>query len=116
MTLIRNELISNGVVTDVTRTSQPMTQHWSDTWGFNGRVQQPDDLKTDFTYFASDEGFVRTLGLKLVSGRDMNTHIYPTDSNAMLLNESSRENDALERSDRRDSQVDGSSLACGGCG
>ncbi len=85
--LIRNELFNNGVITDVTRTSQPMTQHWSDTWGLEWPGSTAADLKTDFTYFSSDEGFVRTLGLKLVSGRDMNAHIYPTDSTGMLLNE-----------------------------
>jgi putative ABC transport system permease protein len=85
--LIRNELLSNGIITDVTRTSQPMTQHWSDTWGFEWPGSTPDDQKTDFTYFASDEGFVRTLGLKLIAGRDMNIHMYPTDSLAMLMNE-----------------------------
>jgi putative ABC transport system permease protein len=85
--LIRNELFNNGVITDITRTSQPMTQHWSDTWGFEWPGSTPADQKTDFTYFASDAGFVRTLGLKLISGRDMDTHIYPTDSMAMLLNE-----------------------------
>jgi putative ABC transport system permease protein len=85
--MIRNELISNGVVTDVTRTSEPMTEHWSDTWGFEWPGSTPNDLKTDFNYFASDEGFVHTLGLKLVTGRDINTRVYLTDSNAMLLNE-----------------------------
>ena len=32
--MIRNELINNRVATDITRTSQPMTRHWSDSWGF----------------------------------------------------------------------------------
>ncbi|HEY4965247.1 MAG TPA: ABC transporter permease [Puia sp.] len=85
--LIRNELFNSGVIKDVTRTSQPMTQHWADSWGFEWPGSTKDDQKTDFIYFSSDEGFVRTLGLKLVSGRDMNTRVYPTDSTAMLMNE-----------------------------
>jgi len=85
--LIRDELISKGVVTEVTRTSQPMTEHWSDTWGFEWPGSTPNDLKTDFNYFASDVGFVKTLGLQLIAGRDINTQTYLTDSNAMLLNE-----------------------------
>ena len=64
-----------------------MTEHWSDTWGFEWPGSTPNDLKTDFNYFASDEGFVHTLGLKLMAGRDINTQTYQTDSNAMLLNE-----------------------------
>jgi putative ABC transport system permease protein len=85
--MIRSELIRNGAVTEVTRTSQPMTEHWSDTWGFEWPGSTTKDLETDFNYFASDEGFVHTLGLKLISGRDINTRVYQTDSNAMLLNE-----------------------------
>ncbi len=85
--LIRNDLFNKRVITDITRTSQPMTQHWSDTWGFEWPGSTSEDQKTDFTYFASDEGFARTLGVKLVAGRDMNISIYPTDSTAMLLNE-----------------------------
>ncbi len=85
--MIRDELISKGVVTGVTRTSQPMTEHWSDTWGFQWPGSTANDLKTDFNYFASDVGFVNTLGLKLIAGRDINTQIYLTDSNAILLNE-----------------------------
>ena len=64
-----------------------MTEHWSDTWGFEWPGSTANDLKTDFNYFASDVGFVQTLGLKLIAGRDINTQIYLTDSNAMLLNE-----------------------------
>ena len=86
-TMIRDELISKGVVTAVTRTSQPMTEHWSDTWGFQWPGSTANDLKTDFNYFASDEGFVSTLGLKIITGRDISTKTYRTDSNAMLLNE-----------------------------
>ena len=64
-----------------------MTRHWSDTWGFQWPGSTANDQKTDFNYFASDNEFVRTLGLKLIAGRDINTQTYPTDSNAMLLNE-----------------------------
>jgi putative ABC transport system permease protein len=85
--LIRNELIRNGVATEITRTSQPMTRHWSDSWGFQWTGSNANDQKTDFNFFASDEKFVETMGLTLTAGRDINVSSYPTDSNAMLLNE-----------------------------
>ncbi len=85
--MIRNELINNRVATDITRTSQPMTRHWSDSWGFQWSGSNADDQKTDFNFFGSDNQFVETMGLKLIAGRDINTISYPTDSNAMLLNE-----------------------------
>ncbi len=86
-TMIRNELINNRVATDITRTSQPMTRHWSDSWGFQWTGSNADDQKTDFIFFASDNQFVETMGLKMIAGRDINTISYPTDSNAMLLND-----------------------------
>ena len=86
--LIRSELIDQGIATNVTRTSQPMTRHWSDSWGFQWTGSNPEDQKTDFNVFASDEKFVETMGLKLITGRDLNITHYPTDSNAVLLNES----------------------------
>jgi ABC-type antimicrobial peptide transport system permease subunit len=86
-TMIRNELISSGVATDVTRTSQPMTRHWSDSWGFQWAGSNSEDQKTAFIFFASDNKFVETMGLKLIAGRDINTLAFLTDSNAMLLNE-----------------------------
>jgi putative ABC transport system permease protein len=85
--MIRNDLIRSGVATNVTRTSQPMTRHWADSWGFQWTGSNAEDLKTDFIFFASDNKFTETMGLKLIEGRDVNTLTYPTDSNAMLLNE-----------------------------
>src|SRR5690349_3933923 len=41
--LIRNELIQSGVATHVTRTSQPMTRHWSDSWGFQWTGSNAND-------------------------------------------------------------------------
>jgi ABC-type antimicrobial peptide transport system permease subunit len=85
--LIRNELLSKGIAVSVTRTSGPMTRHWSDTWGFQWPGSTEADLKTDFIYFSTDEQFVQTMGLKLVAGRDIDSRKYLTDSNAILLNE-----------------------------
>ena len=85
--MIRDELINDRVATDITRTSQPMTRHWSDSWGFQWSGSNAEDQKTDFIFFASDNKFVETMGLKLIAGRDINTISFPTDSNAMLLNE-----------------------------
>lgn len=84
---IKNELISSGVATSVTKTSAPLTQGWSDSWGFEWAGKDPDD-KTDFDRYCADEGIVKTAGFKLVKGRDFNLSQFPTDSNAMIINES----------------------------
>jgi putative ABC transport system permease protein len=86
--LVKNELLSSGAATSVSRTSAPITQGWSDTWGIEWVGKAPDD-KTDFDRFATDEDLGATVGLQFVKGRDFNLKQYLTDSTAMILNESS---------------------------
>jgi putative ABC transport system permease protein len=80
-------LFNAGLVTSVTRTSAPLTKRFSDTWGIRWPGKAAND-KTDFDRYSEDEDLVRTAGLKLIKGRDMDPESYPTDSTAMLLNES----------------------------
>lgn len=85
--LVKNELLSSGVAVSVSKTSSPITQGWSDSWGFEWAGKDPND-KTDFDRFAADEGLVKTAGLQLVQGRDFDLKEFPTDSSAMIINES----------------------------
>ena len=85
--LIKNELISSGAASSVTKTSAPLTQAWSDSWGFEWQGKDPND-KTDFDRYSADDNFLKTTGLQLVRGRDMDLNKYITDSTAMILNES----------------------------
>jgi ABC-type antimicrobial peptide transport system permease subunit len=85
--LIKNELLSSGIATSVTKTSAPLTEGWSNTWGISWKGKQPDD-RTLFDRFCADQKFVTTAGLELVKGRDFDLAAYPSDSSAVLLNES----------------------------
>ena len=85
--LVKNELLTSGAAVSVTRTSSPLTEGWSDSWGFEWEGKAADD-KTDFDRFSEDEGLVRTAGLTILKGRDMDLASYPTDSLAIVLNES----------------------------
>jgi len=85
--LIKNKLLNSGAAISVTRTSSPFTEGWSDSWGFEWEGKAADD-KTDFDRFSEDEGLVKTAGLTIVKGRDMDLASYPTDSLAIVLNES----------------------------
>ena len=85
--LIRHELLSSGAATSVCRTSSPLTESFSDTWGFEWQGKDPND-KTDFNRFCTDDGLVKTAGLQLVKGRDFDLTQYLTDSTALMLNES----------------------------
>ncbi len=86
--LIRNELISNGAAVSVTKSMSPITQRYSDGWGWSWPGATEDDKKTDFVRMASDVDFVKTMGVQIVQGRDIDVYKYPTDSMAMMLNES----------------------------
>jgi putative ABC transport system permease protein len=83
--LIKNDLISSGAASSVTKTSAPLTQAWSDSWGFEWEGKDPND-KTDFDRYSADEDFLKTTGLQLVRGRDLDLKKFNTDSTAMILN------------------------------
>ncbi|WP_121355030.1 ABC transporter permease [Flavisolibacter nicotianae] len=85
--LVKTELLSSGIATSVTKTSAPLTQGWSDSWGFQWEGKDPND-KTDFDRFCSDEGLAKTAGLQFVAGRDFNLQQFPTDSTGIIINES----------------------------
>lgn len=85
--LIRNELLSTGVASSITKTSAPITQSWSDGWGQEWEGKDPND-KTDFFRYNQEGGLGVTAGLQFITGRDFDLKKYPTDSNAMIINES----------------------------
>jgi putative ABC transport system permease protein len=85
--LVKNELLSSGIASSVTKTSAPLTQGWSDSWGFQWEGKDPAD-KTDFDRFCADEGLAKTAGLQFVAGRDFNLQQFPTDSTGIIINES----------------------------
>jgi putative ABC transport system permease protein len=84
---IRNALLRSGAVTDVARTSCPITEVWSsdDTYEWEGKDK---NIRTFCIKSTTDQNFVKTMGLHLTAGRDIDTERYPTDSTAVLLNES----------------------------
>lgn len=84
---IRNELLNSGVAEYVNHSANPITQRWSDSWGFQWKGSTKADEKIDFVRLGSDVDFTKTMGVKLVAGRDIDIYEYPTDSTAILLNE-----------------------------
>jgi putative ABC transport system permease protein len=85
--LIKHDLISSGAAIAVTKSMSPITQRYSDGWGMSWPGSTQQDSKTDFIMMASDADFVKTMGVKLVQGRDIDSKNYVSDSTAMLLNE-----------------------------
>jgi len=85
--LIKNELLNTGAATAVTKSMSPITQRYSDGWGWTWEGSTEADKKTDFVRMASDADFIKTMGAKLIAGRDIDIKNYPGDSTSMLLNE-----------------------------
>jgi putative ABC transport system permease protein len=85
--LIKQELLSSGIATSVTKTSAPLTEGWSNTWGITWPGKDPND-KTIFDRYVADDGIVKTAGMQLVMGRDFDLDQFTTDSTAVIINES----------------------------
>jgi len=84
---IKEELIGSGAATSVTKLFSPITRIWGSVDGVSWPGSTEADKKVNFAQFESDADFVRTTGTRLVQGRDIDLKAYPTDSTAVLLNE-----------------------------
>lgn len=85
--VIKQELLSKGIATSVTKTLSPISEIKSDRWGFSWEGSSENDKKQDFIYLSSDADFLKSSGVKLVEGRDIDIYNYKSDSTALLLNE-----------------------------
>jgi putative ABC transport system permease protein len=85
--LIKQELLSNGTAVSVSKTSAPLTEGWSNTWGMEWSGKDVND-KTIFNRYCADEDIAKTAGFTILEGRDLDLKDYPSDSLACLLNES----------------------------
>jgi putative ABC transport system permease protein len=93
---IRQALVEKGAAVAVTKSMSPITQQWSDSWGFSWPGSTEEDKKLDFGRFSSDADFTKAIGTSLVAGRDIDIYTYPSDSNAILLNETAVKKMRLE--------------------
>jgi putative ABC transport system permease protein len=81
--VIKQELNKTGYVSAVTRTSSPVTAIWWKTGGpdYEGKRQ---DASIIFSALATDVDFTRTMGIKVLEGKDFTGA--PVDSSSMMLN------------------------------
>jgi len=84
--VIKQELLSTGIATSVTKTMAPITERGSNTWGLTWE-NKPSDFDETIALSSADANLVKTAGLQLLAGRDLNIENYPSDSFAVLLNE-----------------------------
>ncbi|MES1217170.1 MAG: ABC transporter permease [Bacteroidota bacterium] len=85
--LIKQELINSGIASSVTKTMISITQNGAHTWGLRWANEIPKDTNTTITLFSADADFVKTAGLTLLDGRDIDINKYSVDSFSVILNE-----------------------------
>jgi ABC-type antimicrobial peptide transport system permease subunit len=84
--LIKQDLLNEGIASSVTKTMSAITQRGANSWGFDWEGK-PSDFSETIALFSADAGLVKTAGLQLTAGRDIDIQRYPADSFAVLLNE-----------------------------
>jgi ABC-type antimicrobial peptide transport system permease subunit len=84
--LIKQALLNEGIASSVTKTMTTITQRGTNTWGLSWQGKHQDDDEA-LALFSADADLVKTAGLRLVAGRDIDIGNYSTDSFAVLLNE-----------------------------
>ena len=86
--LLRNDLLNSGTAISISKTSAPLTEGWSNTWGYQWEGKDPN-AKIIIDRFCSDGNLVKTAGMKIIQGRDIDIKNYVSDSTACVINESS---------------------------
>jgi ABC-type antimicrobial peptide transport system permease subunit len=85
--LIRQELLQSGVAVAVSQNLQNMSDGSGRSWGYRWPGEPARDTIIGLNFYSTDADLVRTMGMHLLAGRDINVYEHPTDSLAMLLNE-----------------------------
>ena len=85
---IKNNLLTSGIITDVTRTSSPITEIWWNT-GAPDYDGKPANAQIIMGGLATDVDFAKTMDVKILQGHDFTGT--PGDSNSMMLNKAAVE-------------------------
>lgn len=83
--LMREEFINSGAVIEMSTSSAPTTQIWSNRSGFDWEGK-PEGFQEDLAWTEVSPEYAKSLNLKIIEGRDFSRE-YASDSTAVLLNE-----------------------------
>ncbi|MEQ8424963.1 MAG: FtsX-like permease family protein, partial [Cyclobacteriaceae bacterium] len=85
---IKQELLRSGVVESVTRSNSPITNIWSNN--FLDWPGKPEDLQVIFATVATEYDFTKTMGIKMLQGRDFSED-FKSDTTAIIVNKAGLE-------------------------
>ncbi|MCK0188894.1 ABC transporter permease [Arenibacter sp. F20364] len=83
--LMRTEFLNSNAVIEMSASSSPTTQIWSNRSGFDWDGK-PEGFQEDLAWTEVTPEYAKSLGMKIVDGRDFSRE-FATDSNAVLLNQ-----------------------------
>ena len=83
--LMRTEFLSSGAIIEMSASSSPTTQIFSNRSGFMWEGK-PEGFQEDLAWTEVTPEYAKSLNLKIVQGRDFSRE-FPSDSNAVLINQ-----------------------------
>ncbi len=83
--VLRSELKKQNAIVEMSESSSPVTNVWSNSGGFNWEGKDPD-LDTDFATFWVTAEYGKTVGFEIKEGRDFSRD-FRGDSASLLINE-----------------------------
>ncbi len=84
--VIKEELVNSRAVESISQSSSPPTEIYSNNNGWEWEGSMPVDKTVVFATIATTYDYTRTLGIKLLEGRDFSKDF--ADSNGVILNQS----------------------------
>lgn len=84
---VRNELLHQGIAMSVTKTGSPLTDIWNSSNRISWAGKTPGST-VDFDMVTQDGNLVKTAGMRLLAGRDIDLQAYPADSTGAIINAS----------------------------
>ncbi|MBM1106512.1 ABC transporter permease [Aurantibacter crassamenti] len=83
--LMRSEFLASNAVIEMSASSSPTTQIWSNRGGFNWEGK-PEGFQEDLAWTEVSYDYAKTLNMKIVDGRDFSRE-FASDTNALLINQ-----------------------------
>jgi ABC-type antimicrobial peptide transport system permease subunit len=83
--VLRQELLSTGAVVSISKSNSPPSQIYSNNNGWEWKNSQPVEKTVIFSTIATEYDYTKTLGIKMLEGRDFSRDF--ADSNSVILNQ-----------------------------
>jgi len=86
--LMRSEFLNSNAVVEMSASSSPTTQIWSNRGGFEWEGK-PEGFQEDLAWTEVTHEYAKSLNMKIVEGRDFSRE-FASDSNAILINQTAK--------------------------